>query len=210
MAEKIKLGFVTALTVVRFPLVLGFFAGAVVYAMRPPEAPSASLFLVTFAMLVTSAITDLFDGYFARKFSVQTALGAHMDPLMDKFFYLSTLPLLVFVALQNGHTKHAIYLLVITILFLSRDQWVTFLRSIGAIYNVSGCAHWSGKVRTALNFPLICLVYLVEENPWFKIPLIVALTFETIGLAVNLLSLWIYTVRYWPSLKKAAALNGDH
>ncbi len=206
MARKIKLGFVTALTVVRFPLVLAFFAGAVVYTMRP----SVPLFLATFAMLVTSAVTDLFDGYFARKFSVQTTLGAHMDPLMDKFFYLSTLPLLVFVALQNGHTKHAIFLLVITILFLSRDQWVTFLRSIGALHDVSGSAHWSGKARTALNFPLICLIYLVEECPWQFIPPVFAYILEVIGLAVNLLSAWIYTHRYWPSLRKAAELDKHH
>lgn len=200
---RIKLGFVTALTVVRFPLVLAFFAGALVYTMRP----STPLFLLTFTMLVTSAVTDLFDGYFARRFSVQTALGAHMDPLMDKFFYLSTLPLLVFVALQNGHVKHSIFLLVITILFLSRDQWVTFLRSIGSMHNISGAAHWSGKVRTALNFPLICAIYLFEECPCNFIPPVAVYAFEAIGLAVNLLSAWIYTYRYWPSLKKAAKLN---
>ncbi|MBL7077860.1 MAG: CDP-alcohol phosphatidyltransferase family protein [Kiritimatiellae bacterium] len=206
MARMIKLGFVTALTVVRFPLVLAFAAGAVLYTMRP----SVPLFAVTFAMLVTSAVTDLFDGYFARKFSVQTALGAHMDPLMDKFFYLSTLPLLIFVAVQNGNTNHGIFLLIITILFLSRDQWVTFLRSIGAMDDVSGGAHWSGKVRTALNFPLICLIYLGEECPWQFIPPVVVYVFEAIGLAVNLLSAWIYTHRYWPSLKKAAALDQHH
>ncbi len=208
MARKIKLGFVTALTVVRFPLVLAFFAGAVVYTIRP----SVPLFVVTFSLLVTSAVTDLFDGYFARKFSVQTALGAHMDPLMDKFFYLSTLPLLVFVALQNDHTYHSIFLLVITIMFLARDQWVTFLRSIGSMYDVSGSAHWSGKVRTALNFPLICLIYLVEESPdqWQFIPPWCAYVFEVIGLAVNMLSAWIYTYRYWPSLKRAAELDKHH
>ncbi|MBT3296357.1 MAG: hypothetical protein HN919_00695 [Verrucomicrobia bacterium] len=210
MARKIKLGFVTALTVVRFPLVLAFFAGAVVYSMRPPEERSIALFLLTFVLLVTSAITDLFDGYFARKFSVQTALGAHMDPLMDKFFYLSTLPLLVFVALRNGHTNHSIFLLVMTIMFLSRDQWVTFLRSIGSMYDVSGSAHWSGKVRTAINFPLICLIYLVEECPWQFIPPPVAYVSEVIGLAVNMLSAWIYTYRYWPSLKRAAELDKHH
>ena len=208
MARKIKLGFVTALTVVRFPLVLAFFAGAVVYTIRH----SVPLFVVTFSLLVTSAVTDLFDGYFARKFSVQTALGAHMDPLMDKFFYLSTLPLLVFVALQNDHTYHSIFLLVITIMFLARDQWVTFLRSIGSMYDVSGSAHWSGKVRTALNFPLICLIYLVEESPdqWQFIPPWCAYVFEVIGLAVNMLSAWIYTYRYWPSLKRAAELDKHH
>ncbi|NQU40476.1 MAG: CDP-alcohol phosphatidyltransferase family protein [Lentisphaerae bacterium] len=201
--RKVKLGFVTALTVVRFPLVLLFFAGAVVYTIRP----STALFVISFAVLVTSAITDLFDGYFARRFSVETALGAHIDPLMDQFFYLSTLPLLVFVTLQNGHVKHAIFLLVITILLLSRDQWVTFLRSIGSMYNVSGSAHWSGKVRTALNFPLICLIYLVEESPRPFIPPLVAYIFESVGLAINLLSAGIYTYRFWPSLQKVGRLD---
>lgn len=205
MARRIKLGFVTVLTAARFPLVLAFFACALLNAREPRPW----LFLLGFALLVSSAVTDLFDGYFARRFSVQTSLGAHMDPLMDKFFYLSTLPLLVFLALHNGHLKHAVSLLVLTLLFLTRDQWVTFLRAIGSMYNVSGAANWAGKLRTAVNFPLICAIYHVEASPWQIIPPMLLYVFEGIALVVTLVSLWTYTSRYWPCLVKAADLDDD-
>jgi phosphatidylglycerophosphate synthase len=203
MTSRVKLGFVTFLTFVRFPLVLLFFAGAIVYSFRP----AVWLFLASFIALILSAVTDLLDGYFARRFRVVTALGAHADPLMDKFFYLATFPLLVFVTMKQGHTTHGVLLLVFTLLFLARDQWVTFLRSIGSIYEVSGAANWSGKLRTAMTFPLICTIYYFEQSPWPFVPRGLVYAFELAALIVNGLSLVIYTRRYWPYLKKAAAVH---
>ena len=160
MSRHLKLAFVTFLTIVRLPLVLLFFVGAIVHA----HIPIGWLFWCTFASLVLSALTDLFDGYYARKFNVVTQFGAHVDPLMDKFFYLASMPLLVYIMAihAEGETTplaNATAMLVLTLVFLARDQWVTFLRSIGAIYQASGKANWSGKLRTALNFPMICVVY---------------------------------------------------
>ncbi len=123
MSKKMKFYFVTLLTFSRFPLVVAFFIGAVFHAWRP----NTIVFALSFASLILSALTDLLDGYYARKFNVVTKFGAHADPLMDKFFYLATLPLLVFVAIHNDHLRHGTLLLVLTFLFLSRDQWVTFL-----------------------------------------------------------------------------------
>ena len=205
MNSRSKLGFVTFLTFARFPLVLLFFAGAIIYARSAEQRPL--LFVATFAALILSALTDLLDGYFARRFQVTTALGAHADPLMDKFFYLASLPLLVYVAALKGHLTHATWLLVLTLLFLARDQWVTFLRSIGSMYHVSGQAHWSGKLRTAFNFPLICVIYYFEEAPAIfpAIPRFLVYALEAAGLAINFLSLYIYTYRYWPSLRKSAS-----
>ena len=200
-----KLRLVTILTLLRFPLVLLFFAGAIVYVRHR----HTWLFVSSFLALVASAATDLLDGYLARKFNVETDFGAHVDPLMDKFFYLATFPLMVFVATINGHITHAIVLLVLTVLFLTRDQWVTFLRSIGSIYNVSGCANWSGKLRTALNFPLVCAVYYFEEAPrslrWGSWALLYM--FEILAVIVNLISLYVYTRHYWPYLRRSAVLK---
>ena len=209
MSTSAKLRFVTFLTFVRFPLVLLFFAGAIVYTVPPYREPW--LFITVFASLILSAATDLFDGYFARRFKVVTAFGAHADPLMDKFFYLASLPLLVFATMRQGHTGHGVVLLVLTLLFLARDQWVTFLRSIGAMYAVSGQADWSGKLRTAVNFPLICTIYYYQEAPpaWqFVLPWMVYV-FEALGLALTVLSLFTYTRRYWPYLLRAASLNDE-
>ena len=199
MSRRNKLRFVTILTFVRFPLVMLFFVGALVYA----QCRLDWVFGLSLTCLVLSALTDLFDGYYARKLGVVTAFGAHADPLMDKCFYLSTLPLPVFLATKNGHVNHGIFLLVLTILFLARDQWVTFLRSIGSMYNVSGSAHWSGKVRTCLNFPLICCIYYFEEAPHPLFPAWFIYTFEVLGLIVNMVSLYMYTHRYWPYLRKS-------
>lgn len=202
MSKKIQFYFVTLLTFSRFPLVVCFFAAAMVNTVRP----ATGIFIFAFSMLVLSALTDLFDGYFARKYNVVTKFGAHADPLMDKFYYLATMPLLVFVAVHNGHIRHGMILLVLTFLFLSRDQWVTFLRSIGSIYNISGAASWAGKLRTAVTFPLICVIYFFEAAPeriQFLNRTFVYL-FEAVALAINILSLVTYTIKYYPYLKKSA------
>jgi CDP-diacylglycerol--glycerol-3-phosphate 3-phosphatidyltransferase len=208
-SSSVKLAFVTFLTVVRFPLVLLFFAGAICNAITPPAVRTEWLFALSLTALIASAVTDLFDGYFARQFKVETRFGAHADPLMDKFFYLSTLPVLVFVATVNGHLRHAVFLLVLTLLFLSRDQWVTFLRSIGSMYNIQGNANWSGKLRTCINFPLICAIYHFEASPSPLVPPLLLHSVEVIALIVNLLTVYVYTRRYWPSLRISVGIS-DH
>jgi CDP-diacylglycerol--glycerol-3-phosphate 3-phosphatidyltransferase len=208
-SSRIKLAFVTFLTVVRFPLVLLFFAGAIVHAVTPPAERSTWLFALSLTALIASAVTDLFDGYFARHFKVETRFGAHADPLMDKFFYLSTFPVLVFVATINQHLPHAIFLLVLTMLFLTRDQWVTFLRSIGSMHNVKGNANWSGKLRTCINFPLICAIYHFEAAPTPLVPPLLLHSAEVVALIVNLVSVYVYTRHYWPSLRTSVDIS-DH
>ena len=199
-SAKSKLYFVTFLTFVRFPLVLLFFAAALVNVWKN----GTWIFWFALVSLITSSVTDIFDGYFARKFNVGTGFGEHADPLMDKFFYLVTLPFLVFLAAKNGHDRHAVVLLVMTLLFLVRDQWVTFLRSIGSMYNVSGGANWAGKLRTILNFPLICAIYFVEGSSYRLIPMKLLYTYEVLCVAMTIFSIYIYTRNYWPSLIKSA------
>jgi hypothetical protein len=128
---------------------------------------------------------------------------------MDKFFYLATLPLMVFVATLDGNTRHAVWLLVLTVLFLMRDQWVTFLRAMGSPYGVSGGAHWIGKLRTGLSFPLIWSIYYFEEAPAAVqfIPAPALYAFEIVAVVVNVLSLVVYTKLYWPCMQQAANLE---
>lgn len=190
------------LTIARVPLILIFFAGALWNASHP----TVWLFVVSCIALAASAITDLFDGFLARRYKVETTFGAHADPLMDKFFYLATLPLLVYVAVLHDHIAHGAALLVMTLVFLARDLWVTFLRAIGSIYNVSGKAHWAGKLRTAINFPLFGAIYVFEESPISLIPAALIYSAEACAFIINAVSLYTYTRIYWPSLRKAAAI----
>jgi CDP-diacylglycerol--glycerol-3-phosphate 3-phosphatidyltransferase len=211
--------FVQAITLGRVPLVL-FFSGATLLA---DTRHSMLWFSLAFWSLVLAALTDLFDGYLARKLDVVSRLGAFADPLTDKIFYAVTFPTLVYLAVfprPGGDPEiasiHARFLLVLAILFLLRDQWVSFLRSMGAIHNISARANWSGKARTVISFPTVCIIYYYLEAPegylWDLLPfyrwpaLIYAL--ECLCLGINLVSLWVYTVAYWPALQKEAGFPG--
>jgi phosphatidylglycerophosphate synthase len=154
--------------------------------------------------MLLSALTDLFDGYFARRFKVTSRLGSYADPMTDKIFYLATFPTLVYLADRIGQSQHARVLLALTILFLLRDQWVSFLRSIGALHNVDAQANWSGKARTLISFPVICVIYYGLQAPtdWpWRPATSVLYALESLSMLVNLVSVGVYTARFWPALR---------
>lgn len=199
--KKWQFIFVQALTLGRVPLILVFLA----VNLFCPKPLGTRWFMVAFGAIILSAATDLFDGYFARRFEVTTRLGAYADPLTDKIFYLTALPTLVFLAGTSGHYVHCQLLLALSILFLARDQWVSFLRSIGALHNVSAKANWSGKVRTLISFPVICAIYYHLEAPrswWLQINTSVVYSLEVASMVINLVSIWVYTTNYADVLKK--------
>jgi len=223
MADRkrlLKYWLVQGLTLGRVPLILVFLA--VTLAVDTRHHPVG--FTIAFLAMVLSALTDTFDGYLARKFGVESKIGAYADPLTDKIFYLTTFPTLVFLACRprelDGMTGaleqnfHAKLLLFMAILFLMRDQWTSFLRSVGALHNVDARANWSGKLRTILSFPVICTIYWylqAPENylggllPLHRFPWIVYGA-EILILAVNIVSICVYTRYYWPALREEMSM----
>jgi CDP-diacylglycerol--glycerol-3-phosphate 3-phosphatidyltransferase len=195
-----KFYFVQALTLVRVPLIFLFLVVSI-FCGHPV---SEFWFLVAFAAMILSAVTDLFDGYFARKFQVASRLGSYADPMTDKVFYLTTFPTLVYLADRIGQHGHARTLLVLAILFLLRDQWVSFLRSLGALHDLSAKANWSGKARTLISFPTICVIYYYLQAPthWcFRFPDYFVYGLEGLSVAINVISIGVYTGRFWPALR---------
>jgi CDP-diacylglycerol---glycerol-3-phosphate 3-phosphatidyltransferase len=201
-----KFYFVQALTLVRVPLILVFLAISVLAGHPVPEF----WFAVAFTAMMLSAVTDVLDGYFARKLGVASRLGSYADPMVDKIFYLTTFPTLVYLADRIGQHDHARLLLVLAILFLLRDQWVSFLRSLGALHALDAKANWSGKVRTLVSFPTICLIYYYVQAParWgWPIPTAVVYGLEALSMAINLISIVVYTARFWPALRAELTPN---
>ncbi len=199
-SHRLKFYFVLGLTLIRAPLIF-LFLGISIFAGHPP---SAFWFSIAFGAMLLSAITDLLDGYFARKFGVTSQLGSHADPLTDKIFYLTTFPALIFLAGRAGQLDQARILLVLAILFLLRDQWVSFLRSLGALHNISAAANWSGKARTLISFPTICVIYYFLQAPaeWgLQFPSSIVLALEAVSVLINLISIVVYTAHFWPALR---------
>jgi CDP-diacylglycerol--glycerol-3-phosphate 3-phosphatidyltransferase len=195
---------VTAITFARVPFVLLFMALALVEKFRP----SPAMAVVATASLVIAAITDLFDGLLARRWRVVSAFGAMADPLMDKVFYLVVFPTLLYLlASQPAESVHAVVMLVFTVLYILRDQWVSFLRSVGSAYGADLRANWMGKLRTAISFPIGCIIYVYISCHPFWLPRPLIYTLEAFAILVNLASLVVYTKQYLPWLRRAIAAS---
>ena len=210
-----RFAFVTLLTAVRAPLVFAGAALALVHLFAPHPAWLAG----ALALMGLSAVTDLFDGALARRWGVTSRLGALADPLMDKVFYLVATPVATFAALYNEDVAHASVLLALDVASLFRDQWASFLRSVGSEFGADVKASFSGKLRTFLAFPILMAVHLqlglqslamrspAHEGAW-QPPMAAVYALEGLLLALVVVSGATYTARFRPYLRRAARPAG--
>ncbi len=198
--------FVNTLTFSRVPLIVAWLLLAIAEEFRS----STALIFLAGASMFLAGITDAFDGALARRWNVVSPLGKMADPLMDKVFYVVVFPSLAWLLLHQGDGVHSLVMLAFAILYILRDLWVTFLRSVGSLYGADGAAMWIGKVRTALSFPAAgwVYVYIVFNDAaclsgWRTAMLASCYVVEALMIALNLFSLVTYTKAYSRYLKKA-------
>src|ERR1700682_1254243 len=106
-------------------------------------------------VFTAAAITDVLDGYLARKLGVVSVLGKFLDPLADKLIVMAALVWLV----PMGRISAWVVVLV-----LAREISVTGLRSVAASEGVVISAGNEGKTKTALQ--MIGIVALVLGYPY--------------------------------------------
>ncbi len=128
------------LSLMRLPLALAF----ALFVDRPP---------VAFAVLIAAGVTDVLDGYIARRFGLATPTGAAVDPVTDKLFVLT-----VVLTLVHGHL-----LRVADVLLLSTREigelplvlWFGVSRQARKQRADYPKANLVGKAATALQFGTI-------------------------------------------------------
>ena len=200
--------FVNALTFSRVPLIFAFMVFAVVAEWRQcwiwTIPACVSMFL--------AGITDLLDGRLARRWKVVSTFGKLADPLMDKVFFIVSFPTLLWlIGKQGDNHVHFAVMLVFTVLYILRDQWVTFLRAVASTYQADVSAMWLGKVRTALSFPAAGLIYVYLAyhgylpDGWDGPLLTVVYVVEAFLIVLNVYSCVVYTRAYWPYIRRAIA-----
>lgn len=123
------------------------------------------------------ALTDFFDGYLARKFNQETTLGKVLDPIADKFLLYASL-----VALLAAHKIFFYWV----ILFIGREFFMMGLRHIALENNFSVPVSMLGKVKTAFQMIMICVIIL---NPYQALGLTGALSWNGIEFFLILVSL---------------------
>ncbi len=198
--------FVNALTFARVPLIFAWLG----FAVAQEFCGGFGLAVAACAMMLLSGLTDAWDGILARKWGVVSTLGKMADPLMDKVFYIVAFPALAWQIMHQGESNsHALVMLFFTILYMLRDTWVTFMRSVGTLYGADVAAMWLGKVRTALSFPgagwvyMYCCFHKTAPTSWNGPWLLSCYIVEGLLVILTVWSLFTYTAAYWPYLRRA-------
>lgn len=126
--------------------------------------------LVGLLLFIVAALTDLADGYLARKFGVTTGFGKFMDPLADKILVSSAF--ISFIAMN--------YLSPIpVILIIGREFLITGLRLLAAYRGVVIPPSWGAKLKTFLQMTMVGgvmtyvtlvsgLAYFAVAAPWLS------------------------------------------
>src|ERR1019366_9116304 len=122
---------------------------------------------VALVIFLAAAITDVVDGYVARRFGMGSPLGAWLDPIVDKFFLVSTF--VVFALPSTPTSLHIpVWLLVLTVF---RDAFAL------AIFLALGIRDFPpsilGKLTTFLEISTVVAILLVNVH---RLPAVVATT----------------------------------
>lgn len=153
-------------------------------------------YALTAVVLVLSGLTDMVDGYIARRFNMVTDLGKALDPVADKLTQASVM----FCLLSRFRMMMVPLLLLI---FKEVCNGVISLVVIKKTGKVCG-ADWHGKVCTWLLYAMM-FVHIV----WFDISR--EWTTALIGICVIMmtLSFALYMVRNYKMLTKEVTNNDN-
>ena len=94
------------------------------------------------AIFVTAMITDIIDGYLARKWGLVSVIGAFLDPLADKLMVVTTLVMLV---------AHGWLPAWMVALLICRELTITALRTIAVSEGLVLAASTLGKFKTSFQ-----------------------------------------------------------
>ena len=188
------------LTVSRIAAVLVFvvLASLADYSVTRDKDYVFWLRLTGYVLAIAAGLTDLLDGYLARRFKVVSDFGALMDPLADKIFVTGTMLMAVEYRLMPAW---------IAIAVLCREFMVTGLRTLAAKKQVVISADRWGKLKTALQMVMLAVAgfaWMVDggqtylhDAKWFGIRLWYLWVAYLVGIVlVTVLSGMNYFIRY--------------
>lgn len=150
------------LTLVRLfsPLVMPFL----ILYFWPDQSFISHLFLMSIFLLL--GLTDVLDGYLARRFGEVTKLGQILDPIADKFLVISS-----FFALFAVGAIGFVWVLII----LLREIFVMAVRYVACEHGTTITVSRLSKVKTWLQ--LVLIIFLLSPLGMSHTPLIYSLYF---------------------------------
>jgi len=132
---------ITLFRIALIPVFLGFL-----YCMHP---------YIAFSVYIIACISDMADGYVARRYNQISDFGKFVDPLADKMLVLSAMCVFVEKGTMEG------WVLAIV---LCREFAVSGLRLIAAGKQYVIAASVSGKIKTAATMVCIGVMLLFGQH----------------------------------------------
>ena len=151
-------------------------------------------------IFIVAALTDLLDGYLARKLKLTTKFGAFLDPVADKIIVCTALVLIVeHYALYRDPLYPEIgkFITIPAMIIVAREITVSALREwmaeLGKRANVA--VSWIGKWKTTIQLTAIAGLIWRHSEPviYASVALLLLATVLTIwSMVMYLKAAWVY------------------
>jgi CDP-diacylglycerol--glycerol-3-phosphate 3-phosphatidyltransferase len=152
--------------------------------------------VVACAVFVVGALTDILDGWIARKYHMFSAFGAFLDPVADKL----AVTIALFLIVQWHHT---VPIALLSAVIVGREITISALREWMAQMGAHGLVKVAGlgKLKTIVQMTAISL--LIFREPLLGLPMFLIGEW-LLGVAAAL-TLWSgadYLRAAWPTMRK--------
>ena len=151
--------------------------------LEPGEGPSLAIAI----LFILAALTDLLDGYVARRYNIVTRMGKLLDPIADKIIMSAALVLLIPVGRAPAW---------VVALMIMRDFAVDGLRSMAAAEGHVIEASRLGKYKTLCQ--IVAVSALIIHYPIYGIDASsIGTAFLYVALVLSLWSGFDYLVKFY-------------
>lgn len=142
-------------------------------------------------LIVFSGLTDLADGFIARRFNMISPLGKVLDPIADKL----TLFAIILSLCLISDVVFVVFVLFVIKEILMGIEGIIVLKKIGTTYS----AKWYGKITT-LSLYFTVIMHVV----WKNIPIGLSLAMLIICDLLMVLTFVMYTIKNINLVKKSS------
>ncbi|MEG2044509.1 MAG: CDP-alcohol phosphatidyltransferase family protein [Clostridia bacterium] len=149
--------------------------------------------MVAAVFLVVIGISDILDGFFARKLHQESKFGAALDPFIDKCLVIT---IMICFLLHNVVSIYLIAIYVVKDLIMIIGSLVITKKED---YNIK--ANWLGKLSAVLFFGCV-LATIVFELPRYTADMLLLTS-----LAISLIASLNYVVMFFSNLKQKRLNN---
>lgn len=149
-------------------------------------------------VFLAAAITDLFDGYLARRWKQVTTVGTLLDPIADKLLISAALVSLVQIRLLPGW---------MVVLIISREFAVSGLRSIASAEGYTIAAGELGKSKMVLQIVGVTLIMLTIRWPRLKPYAMIAMWAVVVFAIASAVD---YFRKFWKKVDRSIKLRRRH